>query len=247
MGVQPGANGRAADAQAAQDLRRSARMRSASRSTARGISTKFLAQANRHGILQVGAPGLDDVIELDGFLAQRGGQAVHGCQQLVQAPERAQADGGGDGIVGGLGHVDVVVGVDTVFAQLTTQDLGGAVGNDLVGVHVVAGAGPGLEGIDDKLVVPAAVDDFLGGLDDGVGALGVEQTQVAVDFGSGALDHRHRPDEGAPGAQTRRWGNSARRAGSARRRGRLQGPAARRGSRARDGKEEVMKSERTFL
>ena len=35
--------------------------------------------------------------------------------------------------------------------------------------------------------------------DDGAGELGVEQAQVAVDLGGGALDHRHAPDEGRVG------------------------------------------------
>ena len=32
---------------------------------------------------------------------------------------------------------------------------------------------------------------------------GIQQAQVAVDLGRGAFDDRHRPDEGAPGAQPR--------------------------------------------
>ncbi len=58
-------------------------------------------------------------------------------------------------------------GMDTVLAQPAAQDLGGPVGDDLVDIHIVAGAGAGLEGIHDKLVVPFAFDHFLGGLADG--------------------------------------------------------------------------------
>ncbi len=149
----------------------------------------------------MGAPRLDDLIKLDRLLAQRGCQLIHHIQQLVQPPQRPQADGGGDGVVGGLGHVDMVVRVDPVFAQLAAQDLGGPVGDHLVGVHIVAGAGAGLERVDDELVIPAPIDDLLGSLDDGSGARFIQQPQVAVDFGGSALDGCHRPDERPPGAQ----------------------------------------------
>ncbi len=168
-----------------------------------GIGAELLPQAHRHGVLQVSAPGFDDVVERNCFFLEGGGQLIHHAQKLLQPPERSQADGGGDDVVGGLRHVDVVVGVHPVLSQLPAQDEGGAVGDDLVGVHVVAGACPRLEGIDDKLVIPLAIHDLLGGLDDGAGAFGVEQTQVALHLGGCPLDRRHRPDESPPGFQAR--------------------------------------------
>lgn len=42
-----------------------------------------------------------------------------------------------EGVVGGGGHIDVVVGVDRLFGSLfTAEDLDGAVGDDFVDVHV---------------------------------------------------------------------------------------------------------------
>ncbi len=68
----------------------------------------------------------------------------------------------------------MVVGVDGIAgADLAAGDLDGAVGNDLVGVHVGAGTGAGLEDIDDEVVVESAVDDFGGGGGDPVRALPV--------------------------------------------------------------------------
>ena len=97
----------------------------------------------------------------------------------------------------------MVIRVDPVLPGLAAQDLGGAVGNHLVGVHVVAGAGARLEWIDDELVIPAPFDHLLRRLDDRLRPVVVEQAQVAVDFRRGALDGRHRPDKCPPGAQTR--------------------------------------------
>ena len=78
---------------------------------------------------------------------------VQRVQHFLQTPQAAQANRGGDGIVSGLGHVDVVVGVDpAVDAELSPHQLVGAVGEHLVSVHVVRRAGAGLEGIDAELV-----------------------------------------------------------------------------------------------
>ena len=110
VGVEAGAGGRAADAQAAQALGRAPDALGVALHGP-GIGAELLPQPHRHGILQVGAPRLDHVVELDGLVAQLGGQAVDLAGQFVQPPQAAQADGGGDGVVGALRHVDVVVGV----------------------------------------------------------------------------------------------------------------------------------------
>ena len=62
-------------------------------------------------------------------------------------------------------------------------------------VHVQAYARPGLENIDHELSIPLAVDDFLGGLDDGIGTLGVHQAEFLVGFRGCSLDHPQGADE----------------------------------------------------
>ena len=84
----------------------------------------------------------------------------------------------------------MVIGMDAVLAQRSAQELGGPVGDDLVGVHIVTGAGAGLEGIHHELVVPFAIDDFLGGFLDGAGPFGIQQAQLQVNFGGGPFDRR---------------------------------------------------------
>ena len=61
--------------------------------------------------------------------------------------------GAGIGVVGGLGHVDVVVGVAVlILAALVTHELEGAVGDDLIGIHVHAGAGAALHHVDGEVM-----------------------------------------------------------------------------------------------
>ena len=68
----------------------------------------------------------------------------------------------------------MVIGVDAIFPKLAAHDLCGTIGDDFVDVHVVTGARTRLDGIDHELVVPLPIDDFLRGLDDGVGALMIQ-------------------------------------------------------------------------
>ena len=70
-------------------------------------------------------------------------------------------------------------------------------GDDLVGVHVRAGARAGLEDVDRELVVVLAVGDLGGRGDDRVGLLGVEQAEVLVHLRAGALQQAERADLGA--------------------------------------------------
>ena len=46
-----------------------------------------------------------------------------------------------------------------------------------------------------KLIVELAVDDFLRRLHDRLGAPRIEQAELAIDFGGGALDQRQRRDQ----------------------------------------------------
>ena len=145
------------------------------------------------------AARLDYPVEIGSFDPQLGRQPVDLARQLVQPPQAAQSDGGWDGVVGALGHIHMIVGVHRLCRVLNAvaQDLIGAVGNYLVGVHVVAGAGAGLERVHHELVIPAPLHNLLSCGDDGLAALLIEQAQVHVHQRRGLLDHRHAPHEGA--------------------------------------------------
>ncbi len=86
-------------------------------------------------------------------------------------------------------------------AALPAKELDRAVRDDLVGVHVRRRAAPGLEDIDDELVVERAVDDVLSRADDRSGDVLVEQSQLAVDQRRLLLDEADGTDEATRQAQ----------------------------------------------
>jgi len=87
--------------------------------------------------------------------------------------------------------------VDDAVADLAAHEFGGAVGDDLVRVHIRRGPGAGLEDIDRELVVVFASDDLVGGLDDRLGDVVVDQAEVAVGLCGGLLDDAEPADESA--------------------------------------------------
>ena len=160
------------------------------------VGRELLPQAHGNRVLHVGAAGLHDVVNCLAFSREGRGQLVEHGVELFERQQRGQPHGGGEDIVGGLPVVHVIVGVDVgVFAELASQDLVGAVGDDLIGVHVQADARAGLENIDDEFAVPFTVDDFLGGLDDGVGTFLIHQAEFFVGFRGGTLDHAQGADK----------------------------------------------------
>ncbi|MDT0469747.1 hypothetical protein RM764_43630 [Streptomyces sp. DSM 41699] len=84
-----------------------------------GVAGPFLPHGERDGVLQVGAADLHHVVPLlclvlDGVL-----QRPHAGQQvLVDLLDRGDVHGRGEGVVGGLPHVDVVVGMNSRFFDL---------------------------------------------------------------------------------------------------------------------------------
>src|SRR5439155_10492130 len=99
-------------------------------------------------------------------------ERLQGRQQfVVQRPADGHVNGGGEHVVGGLPHVDVVVGVDRLLLveAIAAGQLDGAVADDLVGVHVGRGAGAGLIDVDGELIVVLPGGDLAGGPQDRLG------------------------------------------------------------------------------
>ncbi|MNL18942.1 hypothetical protein D3C87_1401150 [compost metagenome] len=162
------------------------------------IAGKFLAERQRRGVLQVGAAYLHDVGKRFHLLCE-------GLLQFLKRGEQGLLDGarGGDvhrrgkAVVGRLAGVDVVVRVNRLLAaDLAAQQLDGAVGDHFVEVHVGLRARAGLPDRKRELGRPLAGDDFLGGLLDGFGNLGLQHAQVAVGTGRAELEHGERLDQG---------------------------------------------------
>ena len=109
---------------------------------------------------------------------------------------RGDVHRGREGVVGGLAAVDVVVGMHRrLAAALAAEQLVGAAGDHLVGVHVGLGARAGLPDHERELVVELAVDHLLRGLADRLGELGIELAEPHVDPGRRELDDAERADQ----------------------------------------------------
>ena len=90
----------------------------------------------------------------------------------------------------------MVVGVDLlVAAELLAEDLAGAVGQHLVGVHVQAHARSRLKDVDDEVLVVLAVEDLLRSLSDGSSLLRRDEAKLLIRLRGSELDHRQRADE----------------------------------------------------
>ena len=83
----------------------------------------------------------------------------------------------------------MIVGVHAfVVAASRPEDLRGAIGQHLVGVHVVRGAGAGLVHVDDELIAKPAGQHLVGRGDDRARDVRIEAPERAVGFGRRLLD-----------------------------------------------------------
>lgn len=137
------------------------------------VARELLAESQGGSILQVGTANLDDLLESLLLLLHGVLEAAEGRKELLLNLENGgNVHGSREGVVGGSGHVDVVVGVDRLLgAHGTAQNLDSTVGDDLVGVHVGLGTGTGLPDDQREVVVELAGCDLSGGLLDGLAEL----------------------------------------------------------------------------
>ncbi len=83
-----------------------------------GVAGELLAEADGRGVLEVGASDLDDGVPGLGVGFELGGHGVERGEEVVADGQgRGEVHGGREGVVGGLAHVDVVVGVDAPAAR----------------------------------------------------------------------------------------------------------------------------------
>ncbi len=161
-----------------------------------GVAGELLPERDGHRIHQMRAAGLDDVVKLGRLGCERALERVERRQQVIcRLAERRQVHRGWEDIVGGLPHVDVVVGVGGGGGG---RDQIREVGDDLVGVHVGRRSRARLEDVYRELVIELPVCDTVRGSRDAFGVTGVEQAEFGVDARRRCLDpteptdHRNR-------------------------------------------------------
>ena len=188
MGIEPGADRGAADrqfAQAGQGLRN----RAFGKFKLRHIAGKLLPQRQRRGVLQMGAPDLDDIAESLRFCGECFSQcAQRRLQRSDDLSNRRDMHRRRKYIVRRLPAVDLIVGVhQALHAALATQQFRGAIGQHLVDVHIGLRARPGLPHAEGKFGRMFAGKNFIGRFDNGAGDRAVNRAQVTIDHGGGTF------------------------------------------------------------
>ena len=81
----------------------------------------------------------------------------------------------GDHIIGRLGHIYMVIGMNNrIIPLFTAQDLNRPVGYDLVSIHIGRGACASLNGVYNKLRMELSLYDLITGLYNGISNLLVQ-------------------------------------------------------------------------
>src|SRR5262245_55839818 len=94
----------------------------------------------------------------------------------------------------------MVIGVNRLgfVIQRIAEDLIGTVGNHLIDIHVMAGAGPSLKRVYNKLVIMLERQHFIRGSDNRKRKLVIQQAKVFMHLSRGTFDNRHTPDKSRP-------------------------------------------------
>ena len=134
------------------------------------------------------------------FLRLGRDRIVHGLdgrnQRVLHAIGRRDVHGRRKRVIRRLRHVDVVVGMNRLLrSHFAAGDFDGAVGDDLVHVHVGLGAAAGLPDAQRELVVELAGDDFVGGLHDQLGFVGGKLAQILIHQRAGFFEHAKGADQ----------------------------------------------------
>src|SRR5262245_51995703 len=145
------------------------------------VGAELLTKRHGDGVLQLGAPHLEDVGKLLRLRGERAPQLDHGVDEAGDGEMQRHLHGGRIHVIGALADVYMLVRVQVlVFAASMTEYFQSTVGDDLIGVHVGRGACAALNDIDDELIVKFAGADFFTSFDDGGGPRCVEQSQLVV-------------------------------------------------------------------
>ena len=160
------------------------------------VRPEFLPQPNGHRVLHLGAAHFQNGVKFPGLFLQR----VHQPRQLLfQPPHQLQhrhLPRRGNHVVGGLGHVHVVVGMHQgVIALFAPQNLNGPVGHHFVDVHVGGSARAPLNGVGNELIPKFSGENLVAGLHNGAHLFRSQPPVLAVHQRRGLLDFRQGIDE----------------------------------------------------
>ena len=159
------------------------------------VAGKFLSHGQGRGILTVRATDFDDSVKLVAFLLQRlleFGQSGDGGHR--QALRHGNVHGRGKGVVAGLSHIDVIVGMDGLFGAdggVSLHDLTGAIRQHFVDIHIGLRARAGLKDHEGKVPIQSPRHHFVGGLRNGVSDLCIHLTGADIVERTALFDRGH--------------------------------------------------------
>ena len=217
MGVDAGADGRAADGQLA-DAPIARRARSTDSSNCRASPPISWPERKRRGVGQVRAADLEDVLPLGGLLGEHlvATAASAGIKPLSIATATATWIA--------VGKTSLVLWPMLTWSlgwigfsrpeAVAARQLDGPVGDHLVGVHVAGGAGAGLKDVDGELVVELALGHLAAGGDEGPTWRSSSGRPPLASRPRSRLATRGRPLDQSQGMDQLRRQPSARRSGS---------------------------------
>ena len=101
------------------------------------VGPELLPQTDGHRVLQLSPAHLHHIVELHRLVAERLLQALQLLDQPRQQSHHGQLARAGYHVVGGLGHVHMIVGMDDGVIPLPApQDFNGPVGNHFIRIHI---------------------------------------------------------------------------------------------------------------
>ena len=131
-------------------------------------------------------------MELCFFCLQSITQTNHLADGLFQQFGGSELCRSGDHIIGRLGAVDMVIGMDHgIITFLSSHEFDRTVSNDLVGVHIGRCTCAALNGIAEELVMQLSCQNLITGGDDGIPAGIIQLPHRMVTNGASLLDHSH--------------------------------------------------------
>ena len=114
---------------------------------------ELLAERHRHRVLQLGAADLEHIGEFDRLGLECIGKFLQRPNEGNGREDHGEAQRCRIGIVGRLGHIDVVDRVQQmILAAPVAQEFQREIGDDFIGIHICRSAGAALHGIDHELI-----------------------------------------------------------------------------------------------
>jgi hypothetical protein len=124
----------------------------------------FLSKGEGHRILHMGAADFYGVHVFPALCLKGSNESVQRpIQVLMEGIYSRHMKGCGECIVGGLGHIYIIIGVNSKGAAYLFQFGIGNMGHHFVHIHVALGAGAGLVHHQREFSVPLAFQDFIAG------------------------------------------------------------------------------------